>query len=272
MKRILTIQDISCLGKCSVTVALPVLSAMGVETAVLPTAVLSTHTAFEKPAVCDLTAQMRPTIDHWMQIGASFHGIYTGYLGDVRQVDVVLALQERFQPELLFVDPVMGDHGRLYSGIDMAYVEKMRQLCAVADVIVPNVTEACLLTQTPYPEMLSDCVISRLLEKLLALGCDCAMITGAATEPGKTGVACLNQAGETFTYTREKLPQSYHGTGDLFSSACAGALLLGKKLPDAAKLAADFTAQCIRCTPEEGRDQRYGVCFEKALPYLWNNL
>lgn len=273
MKRILTVQDISCVGKCSLTVALPVLSAMGVETAVLPTSVLSTHTAFPAPVVQDLTGLLVPMADHWQRIGAKFDGVYTGYLGSEQQVDAVLQMVRRFAPQMLFVDPVMGDNGRLYSGLDSAYIQKMRALCAKADVLVPNMTEACFLTDTPYREDGGEAFIGQLLEKLTAMSCGIVLITGVSFEPGKTGVmGCNGATGDRFYYGQDKLPESYHGTGDVFSSVCAGALLLEKPWQAAVKLAADFTAECIRVTMEETRDKRFGVCFEKALPGLIKGL
>ena len=271
MKRILTVQDISCLGKCSLTVALPVLSALGVETAVLPTAVLSTHTAFPGPAICDLTLQIAPIMEHWQTIGAEFDGIYSGYLGSPEQVDAVLELDRRFTPGMLFVDPVMGDGGKLYSGFDAAFVEKMKTLCAKARVIVPNITEACLLTDTPYCEDPDEAFTERLLEKLSRLCSGTVLITGAG-KPGTTGAVGRDPEGNTFSYFREKLPQNFHGTGDAFSAICAGMLLQGKTLPETLSVAAEFTARCIQCTMEESRDKRYGLCFEKALPSLFGDL
>lgn len=268
MKRILTVQDISCLGKCSLTVALPILSALGVETAVLPTAVLSTHTAFPNPAICDLTSQIPSIVEHWQTIGAEFDGIYSGYLGSSEQVDGVLELAQRFAPGMLFVDPVMGDNGKLYSGFDAAFVEKMKTLCAKAQVIVPNITEACLLTDTPYCSQPDEAFVEQLLAKLSSLCPGTVLLTGAAGKPGTTGAVGREPEGNTFSYFQEKLPQNFHGTGDAFSAVCAGMLLQGKSLAQTLPLAAEFTARCIQFTMEENRDKRYGLCFEKALPYL----
>lgn len=275
MKRILTVQDISCVGKCSLTVALPVLAAMGLETAVLPTAVLSTHTGFPNPSFRDLTDGIAQISAHWQQVGVSFDGVCTGYLGSREQVAQILALAEQFcgDGSMLFVDPVMGDNGKLYAGIDAGLPENMAQLCARADVIMPNITEACFLTQTPYRETCDEAYIHTLLERLAALGCKVALITGVSFSAGTTGVAGYEKTGKTFfRYTQEKLPQSYHGTGDIFSSVCAGAMLLGRDWRDAIRLAADYTAECIRQTGLQDRDKRYGVCFEKAIGYLLKKL
>ena len=273
MKRILTVQDLSCLGKCSLTVALPILSAMGVETSVLPTAVLSTHTAFSGPVVHDLSESHGAIVDHWQKIGAEFDGVYTGYMGSGQQVDTALMLAQRFAPGMLFVDPAMADHGKCYSGIDSRCIDKMKTLCAMADVIVPNLTEACLLTDTPYPQSYDAEAIKALLQKLTDRGCKVAMITGVCLEEGTVGVMGLDRTtGEYVFYSRQQLPESYHGTGDAFSAVCAGALLQGKTLQEAATLAAEFTAQCICATKEEKRDKRFGICFEKAIPWLIRKL
>ena len=267
MKKILTIQDLSCLGKCSLTVALPILSALGLETTVLPTAVLSTHTAFPDPKVCDLSENILPFGAHWCAQGAEFDGMYVGYLGTNAQVEAVLKLREEFPQGLLFVDPVMGDHGKLYSRFDMDYVAAMRRLCAQADVIAPNLTEACLLANRPYEETPSVGFLQELMAILLELGCGCVVITGVSFTEGKTGaVAALNNEG-IFVAEADKLPQSYHGTGDIFASVCAGSLVKGAPLDHALQLAVDFTARCIGLTVQP--DARFGVQFEKALPYLF---
>ncbi len=273
MKRILTVQDLSCLGKCSLTVALPILSAMGVETSVLPTAVLSTHTAFSGPVVHDLSESHGAIVDHWQKIGAEFDGVYTGYMGSGQQVDTALMLAQRFAPGMLFVDPAMADHGKCYSGIDSRCIDKMKTLCAMADVIVPNLTEACLLTDTPYKETYDEDDIKALLQKLTAQGCKTAIVTGVCLEAGAVGIMGLDSAtGEYVSYSRPQLPENYHGTGDAFSAVCAGALLRGKTLQEAAALAAEFTAECIRVSMEENRDKRFGICFEKAIPWLLRQL
>lgn len=264
MRRILTVQDISCLGKCSMTVALPILSAMGLETAVLPTAILSTHTAFPSPVIRDLSEQFLPTADHWASVGAEFDSIYVGYLGKPELVDRVLELADRFAPELLLVDPVMGDYGKLYSGFRMDYVDKMRQLCAAAHVILPNLTEACLLADVPYEERPD---VKSLLKKLEAVGCRCVLLTGVADTPEETGVVGLWE-GDFFRCSCPRLPYSYHGTGDIFASVCAGGMTLGAPVDRVLTLATEYTARCMEATAEQKRDSRFGVCFEKELPML----
>lgn len=192
MKRIVTMQDLSCIGKCSLTVALPVLSAMGLECAVLPTAVLSAHTAFEGFRYEPLS--LTPVADHWQQLGLQFDMIYTGYLGGRAQVDQALDFFTRF-PAMRLVDPVMADHGALYAGLEPDFPAVLRTLCAQADLITPNITEACLLTGLEYRETHDDSYIRTLLERLLALGARTAILTGVRTEPDRVGVACMDAAG-----------------------------------------------------------------------------
>ena len=268
MKRLLTVQDLSCVGKCSLTVALPVISAMGVEAAVLPTAVLSTHTAFPSPFVHDLSGDIGAIADHWTQIGASFDGICSGYLASCDQVMQVLSLAERF-PGFLLADPVMGDNGRLYSRITSEFIEKMAQLCARADAIVPNLTEACFLTGTPYPECYDEAFVQGLLKKLTGLGCRMAAVTGVSFQDDTVGVMGYDARQDAFChYAHKKLPESYHGTGDIFTAVCAGSLVQDPSWDTALKRAADFVLLCMEETIKENRDKRYGVCFEKALPKL----
>lgn len=271
MKRILTVQDLSCLGKCSLTIALPVISAMGVEAAVLPTAVLSTHTAFPSPSVQELTQFINSASDHWQQIGASFDGIYTGYLSCEEQVDSVQTLADRFQSAetFLLVDPVMGDGGKLYSRITPDMAGKLQGLCSRADVILPNLTEACCLTDTLYPQSYDEAFVKALLKKLTAGGCKTAVITGISFCDGAIGVAGYEKETNTYLYhSHEKLPVSHHGTGDIFASAFTGFMAQGKSWQDSMVRASDFTLLCLRENQSQDRDPRYGICYEKALPYL----
>ena len=272
MKRIVTIQDISCVGKCSLTVALPIISAMGVETAILPTAVLSTHTMFQNYTLKDLTDQMRPIAAHWKKEQIDFDAIYTGYLGSSDQIEIVADLFEEFRKEdnLIFVDPVMADNGKLYPLFDLAFARKMARLCSLADVIVPNITEACFLTGTEYRESLEEKDVELLLHRLAQLGTRKAVVlTGVSLEEGKTGVAGLDvRTGEMFRYIHPRIPVSYHGTGDIFSSTAVGALMNGLSLQDALKIAADYTVACIQETMDNDKEKKYGVNFELVLPQL----
>lgn len=270
MKRIVSIQDISCLCRCSLTAALPVISAMGVECAVLPTAVLSTHTAFPGFTCRDLTDQLAPVADHWAAQGIRFDAIYTGYLASAAQAEAVCQFFDRFKtPDtLLFVDPAMADNGRPYAGFDADFPRAMARVCARADVIVPNLTEACLLTGTAYRTAYGEDDLRGLLQALAALGPRYAAITGVRLAPGQLGVLAYDRAEDRFfAHAGEHIPASFHGTGDVFASACVGGLMNGLDLAAALALAADFTVECIRRT-ERTPDNWYGVEFERALPYL----
>ena len=267
-RRILTVQDISCLGQCSMTVALPILSACGHETCVLPTAILSTHTGgFGQVHFHDLTHEIPPILEHWNRENIRFDGIYAGYLGSIDQIKLVQNLFDTMVENrgVRVLDPAMADHGKLYRGFDGEYVEAMKSLCAKADVLIPNVTEACLLTATPYEERNDPDFAGILLEKLEAL-CSCVILTGVGDAPERTGVALLHK-GEICFYYHEKLPRSYHGTGDIFAAAFVGAWQRGNSLEEAVRIAADFTALCIRRTWENPAHW-YGVKFETALPEL----
>lgn len=267
-QRILTVQDISCLGQCSMTVALPILSACGHETCVLPTAVLSTHTGGFGPVhFRDLTEDISLILSHWHRENIRFDAVYAGYLGSQAQISLVGELFETMVEKdgVRVLDPAMADNGKLYQGFDSQYVEAMKNLCTRADVLIPNLTEACLLTDTPY-EQRNDPEFARILLEKLGKLCPCAVLTGVGDAPDKTGGAVL-QNGQISCYFHEKLPKNYHGTGDIFASALVGAWQRGKNLHAAVKIAADFTGLCIRKTWEKPAHW-YGVKFEEALPEL----
>ena len=271
--RILTVQDISCLGQCSLTVALPILSACGQETVILPSAVLSTHTGgFTRPHIRDLTDDLPGIAAHWQKEKVLFDAIYTGYLGSTRQIGMVADIMDTLllPGGQLIVDPAMADHGKLYSGFDAAYVEAMKTLCAKAHVLLPNLTEACLLTDTPYEERYDEAFLSPILRKLRELGAKCVVLTGYSAAPGQTGV--LIQDGEKqHIYPHPKVGRGYHGTGDSFASAFVGCWLGGKTMEEAAAIAADFICKCIENTVGD-ESHGYGVKFETALPYLIQRL
>lgn len=271
MKRILTIQDISCVGKCSLTVALPIISAMGVETSILPTAVLSTHTMFQNFTSKDLTDQITPITNHWKNEKIEFAALYTGYLGSFEQIDLMKKLFDDFKTEdnIAFVDPAMADNGKLYPAFDEAFAKHMATLCGKADIIVPNITEACFMTGTEYKETYDEAYVKDLLQKLTALGAKISVLTGVGFQEGKTGVMGYDREKEEYYYyAHDKLPVSYHGTGDIFSSTCIGAMANGMDWKDAMQVAADYTAECIRVTLEDPSEPWYGVNFEQAIPYL----
>lgn len=272
-KRILTIQDISCLGQCSITVALPVLSACGLETCIIPSAVLSTHTGeFKGYTFRDLSDDIPAIGQHWKKAGISFDAVYTGYLGSSRQTAYVRQIIDSLlRPGgKVIVDPAMADNGKLYAGFDEEYVAAMRTLCTGVDVILPNITEACLLTGYPYKEEYDSDYISGLLDSLSGLAAKSIVLTGVGFEPGCTGFA-LRNGSDTRYYRHQRIPQMFHGTGDVFAASFTGSWLQGKQLFEAAKLAADFTVKSIENTLGD-KDHWYGVKFETALPELISSL
>ena len=268
-KKVLPIQDISCVGQCSLTVALPILSACGLETCVLPSAVLSTHTAgFSGYTFRDLTEDMPAIKDHWVREGIRFSAIYTGYLGSARQIDYVADIFEATAAEdcVKVVDPAMADNGKLYPGFDAAFVEAMKGLCAKADYIVPNITESCLLTGMEYKAVYDKAYIDEMLEKLAALGCKNIVLTGVSYRSGLVGIEVVENGCRNY-YEHDLLPNSCHGTGDIYASAFVGALVRGKSALDAAAIAANYTTDCIRATAQE-KDHWYGAKFEPVLGEL----
>ena len=271
MKRILTIQDISCFGKCSLTVALPLLSSMGIETVILPTAVLSTHTLFKGFTCKDLSDQLTPITDHWKQQGITFDAIYTGYLGTEEEIDTVIGIVEAFRNEntLVFVDPAMGDNGKLYPAFDEHYARKNADLCAVADIADPNLTEASYLTGLPYQETYTEEDIRKMLLALAGLGTKTPILTGVSLSEGKTGAMGYDtEKKEFFSYQNDRIPAAYHGTGDIFSSVLAGAFVLGIDRTEALKIAADYTALTIAETLKNPENPWYGVDFEATISSL----
>ena len=275
MKRILTIQDISCFGKCSLTVALPLLSAMGIETAILPTALLSTHTLFKGFTCKDLSDQLKPITDHWKQEGITFDAICTGYLGTEEEIDAVKGIIEAFRNEdtLVFVDPAMGDNGKLYPAFDEHYAKKNVELCAIADIADPNITEASFMTGLPYRENYTEDYIREMLLALAAFGTKTPILTGVSLHEGKTGAMGYDsERKEFFSYQNERIPAAYHGTGDIFSSVLAGAFVLGADRTDALKIAADYTALSIAETLKNPENPWYGVDFEQTIPTLVKSL
>ena len=271
--KVLTIQDISCVGQCSLTVALPIISACGVETCVLPSAVLSTHTAgFSGYTFRDLTEDMPAIRQHWVKEGIKFDAIYTGYLGSTKQIDYVADIFADTAAEncVKIVDPAMADNGNLYPGFDMAFVEAMKGLCAKADYVLPNLTEACFLTGVEYRKTYDRAYIDLILEKLTALGCKNVIFTGVSYAPGKTGIVVLENGVYSY-YEHDFLPNSCHGTGDIYASAFVGALVRGKSAYDAAKIAADYTVACIEATAQE-ENHWYGAKFEPVLIKLIQSL
>ena len=261
--KLLTIQDISCVGQCSLTVALPILSACGIETAILPSAVLSTHTAGFSGFTCrDLTDDMPGIAAHWKKENISFDAIYTGYLGSTKQIDFVKDIFHNLLKSgaPTFVDPAMADNGKLYPAFDNDYVKAMVSLVAEADYILPNITEACFLTGVEYKESFDQAYIETLLKRLTSIGAKTVILTGVGYTEGRTGVV-VYENGQYRYYEHKRISKGCHGTGDVYASAFVGARICGKSTYDAAKIAADYTVACIENTQGDA-NHWYGVNFE----------
>lgn len=276
-KRVAAIHDISCFGKCSLTVALPILSATGVECSVVPTAVLSTHTGgFTGFTYRDLTADINPIAEHWKTLDLAFDSIYTGYLGSFEQLEIVSKFFDDFRNEnsLILVDPVMADNGVLYQSFPSTFPEGMKKLCAKADVIVPNITEAVLMLKEEYKEgPYTEEYIKGLLKKLADLGPKQVVLTGVYFDDKKLGAATYDKETGVVGYAlSDRVEGYYHGTGDVFGSALLGALLNGVSLGEATQIAVNFTVKSIEWTKAAGTDIRFGVNFEANLPSLINAL
>lgn len=269
----LAIHDISGVGKCSLTVALPVLSCCGVETSVMPTAVLSTHTGgFEGYTYRDLTDDLLPMAEHWRKVGARFQSLYSGFLGSAGQIGLVEQVFDWFKGEdtLIMVDPVMGDGGKLYRTYTQEMADGMARLCQKADIVVPNMTEACHLLGHPYnPGPYTREEIRGILRQLCALGPKMAVLTGVWLNEGSLGTACYDaRTGEAELYLTDRIEGFYHGTGDLFASALLGGLLNGGSLTGSCEIATEFTWRTIETTFEKSADYRFGPKFECHLPWL----
>jgi len=271
MKRIVTIQDISCVGKCSLTVALPIISAMGVETAVVPTAVLSTHTMFKNFTFRDLSTDIPLIQKHWKEEKINFDSIYTGYLGSIEQIDMLKDFFKEFKTpdNFIFIDPVMGDNGKLYTGFNQEFADEMAKLCSLADIVVPNLTEASYMLHKKYKEQYTEEEIKELLIELSNLGPNKVVLTGVSFKENELGVMSYDKAtNEFFTYFREKINVKYHGTGDIFASTLVGALVNENSLEDSLKIAVDYVWETINDTYIEKKEDAYGVNFENKIPYL----
>ena len=268
-KKILTIQDISCVGQCSITVALPILSACGLETAILPSAVLSNHTAFPEGFTChDLTEDIPAIEAQWQKEGIRFEAVYTGYLGSSEQVGMVKNIFDHLLvPDgKKIVDPAMADMGKLYPAFDADFVEAMKELVRQADIVLPNITEAALLTGMEYKEEYDETYIRELTAKLHQLGPSVIILTGVSYDKNTTGVIISKNGAATY-YQHPKLARSCHGTGDVYASAFVGAYMHGKSEEASARIAADYTLACIRNTIDDP-DHWYGVKFEPVLGQL----
>lgn len=273
MKKIVSIQDISCFGKCSLTVALPIISAMGIETAVIPTAVLSTHTGegFKNYTFHDLTSDIPAIAEHWKSMELRFDALYTGYLGSPEQVEIVSRFFSDFRTNdnYIIVDPVLGDAGKLYAGFTDDFVAKMRTLCAKADFIIPNMTEVAFLLGIPYTEDYDESYVRDVLRRLAALGCRTPVITGIHYDDKLQGAAAYDSESDRFYFSFGKnINYRFHGTGDIFSSVFSGACALGMDIQQCLDIAVRFTLDCIEATVPHLEEMWYGSCFELCLGKL----
>ena len=276
-KRVAAVHDISCFGKCSLTVALPIISAAGIETAVIPTAVLSTHTGgFSGYTYRDLTDDIEPIVRHWMSLEIEFDAIYSGFLGSFHQIDIVARLFNALSSKktLTVVDPVMADNGELYKIFPSDFPKGMKQLCSKADVIVPNITEAVLMLGEKYKDgPYTKEYIESLLKKLGKIGAKRIVLTGVALDDKDLGAACYDTKTKKIDYAfHRRIPGYYHGTGDVFGSVLVAALVNGSPLNEAMKVAVNFTAESIQRTKDAGTDIRFGVNFEEGIPKLIRDL
>lgn len=271
MKKVVTIQDISCFGKCSLTVALPIISAMGLETAVIPTAVLSTHTGgFTGYTFHDLSDDISGISAHWKSLGLDFNAIYTGYLGSSSQVQIMSGFFDDFgnDDNFIVVDPVLGDSGRLYAGFTSEFVSEMRKLCAKADYILPNMTEASFLLDMPYSDDCSESNAKEVLKKLAELGCKTPVLTGVRNG-GLHGAGAYDSAKNDFCFAYSRhIDRHLHGTGDIFASVFTGAVTLGKSLDKALEMSVKYISDCIEVTMPYLDEMWYGNCFELCIGKL----
>lgn len=274
--QIAVINDLSGYGRCSLTVAIPVLSAMGYQTCPLPTSLLSTHTGYEGAYICDFTDDMGAYLSHWEQLGLRFDAVYTGFLGNEAQVELLLPFVQhcKAQGALSVVDPAMADHGQLYSSCTSSLVGEMRRLVAMADVTTPNLTEACLLTDTVYHEVVGldekvDCKrLHDIGKSLLSLGCGAAVVTGVHATEKELENWVFERGCEPRIVRTSRVPQNFAGTGDVFSSVLCGELLRGLPLVTAVERTAAFVQMVTSYTASLGTNAQDGIAFEPFLYQL----
>ncbi|NLO85407.1 MAG: pyridoxamine kinase [Clostridiales bacterium] len=276
-KRAIAVQDISCVGRCSLTVVLPILSAAGINTSIIPTALLSTHTGeFVGYTHLDLSNQLSPITTHLNTLGIHFDSFYSGYLASSAQVEEIIHMIDQLcdSHTHVFVDPVFADHGRMYSLMPLDMPKHMKRLCSHARTIVPNITEASLLLDQPYPgDQLSKEIVTDFCQKLCDLGPENVVITDVTLHPGETGIAIFTRGMDSPIFLfRKHYDGMFHGTGDTFASFLLGSLLQGKSLETSARIALDLIHECIRLALEGGEPLRYGVPFELVLPKFWSVL
>ncbi|MBQ2666134.1 pyridoxamine kinase [Methanobrevibacter sp.] len=273
--KILTIQDISCYGQCSITVALPVISAFGIETAVLPSAVLSTHTSgFTGYTVRDLTEDLPAINKHWESEGIYFDAVYTGFIASPEQLDYIKdIIDSRLKPDgLVFVDPAMADHGEFYNGFDQDFADKMGELCKLGDYILPNTTEACYILHKPWKETFTLEEMLDMAQELSSFTKRHVILKGYENENNEVGMIVFDKTESSAEVVyNDKIDYVSHGTGDVFASAFVGSTMVGKSPSSAAKISGEFTRKAIEKTVGD-ENHKYGVKFEQAIPELYDLL
>lgn len=270
MKKVLSVQDISCVGKCSLTVALPILSSVGVECQILPTSLLSNHTMFKSFTFLDLTDECQKIVNKFQENEFKFDCIYSGYLGSVKQIELMFDIINKFKKdcEYVVVDPAMADDGKFYPGFDKAFGKKMFELCLKADIILPNITEACFMLDVEYKSRFNKEEIEAILNKFHALGCKNVIITGVSFEEDRLGYAYKDESGHIEYYFNELIKAKYHGSGDVFASSFVGALMNNKSMFESAKIAAYYVCESLNATLNDENRNWYGLNFEQTLPLL----
>lgn len=273
ISKVAAIHDLSGYGRASLTVVIPILSSMGLQVCPLPTAALSAHSGFPGFHFIDLTDHMQPIIDHWKEMNLKFDAIYSGYLGSAKQVDIVRRFMRDFRQteQLIMVDPVLGDDGRLYASFDDEMVEGMRELVKEAHIITPNLTEAAFLLGETYKPDTDLETVKNWAHRLGGMGPEIVIITSAPelTQQQKTSVVAWDQRDQRmWKVSCEYLPANYPGTGDTFSSVIVGSLLQGDSLPIALDRAVHFISMGVRATFGHKHKDVEGILLEKVLPSL----
>lgn len=269
MKRLVSIQDISCIGKCSQTIALPVISAMGIETSIIPTAVLSAHTMFPGYTFCDLSDNIIPVMEHWKTLDIRFDAILSGYLGSISHIGMLLDFYDTFADSdtITIADPVFADNGKIYAGFDEAYAKAVASISRKAMYILPNITEASIMARLDYRTDYDMDYICEIFDRLTADGASNIIIT-SVIRGDDNGIVARFADGSTFEYFKPDIKGVFHGTGDLFASTFSGALLNGFSAKDAARIAVDYTSHTLKATIENKNHNWYGIDFEDTIPYL----
>ncbi len=271
--KLVAIHDLSCVGRAALTVVIPILSAMGIQVCPLPTAVLSTHGRFPGCHFVDLTNEMEPIIAHWRFLGRHFDGVYSGFLGSASQVEIISAFIRDVSQDtqLVVIDPVLGDYGKVYGITDEALVQAMQHYIRLADVITPNITEAALLLNEPYRDDLDETTAKDWMKRLADKGPKIVILTSVPNLEKPTHITSMayqRENGEFLDVTAEAIPSQFPGTGDAFTSVITGLLLQGEQLSVAVERAVEFLVKAMTITHAQHTPERDGIALEAVLPHL----